>query len=66
MKITKNTKIGKILEEKGEKGIEVLMEVGMGCVYCPMAQEETLEQGCLGHGLSKKEVEKIVKELNKE
>jgi hybrid cluster-associated redox disulfide protein len=65
MKVTKKTSIGEIINEKGEKAAKVLMEAGMGCVGCPMAQMESLEDGCKGHGLSDKEITEIVKELNK-
>ena len=64
-KITKKSKISEILMNKEEKAAEVLMNSGMGCIGCPMAQQETLEQGCLAHGMSEKDVEKIVKKLNK-
>jgi len=40
---------------------KALLEKGMHCVGCPMAQMESLEDGCLSHGLNPDE---IVKELN--
>ncbi len=64
-KITPKTKISEALEMKGDAGAEILMNSGMGCVFCPMAQQESLEGGCLAHGMSKKDVEKIVEGLNK-
>jgi len=64
MKITKKTSIGEIINEKGTKAAEVLMKAGMGCVGCPMAQMESLEDGCKGHGLSDKEIAEVVEELN--
>ncbi len=63
MKITKKTKIGEVLENNPKKA-ELLMSVGMGCVHCPMAQMETIEEGCLGHGMNKKQIDKLVEELN--
>jgi hypothetical protein len=30
-----------------------------------MAMQETLEQGCLSHGMTEKQIDKLVKELNK-
>lgn len=65
MKITKKTKISEILKLKGENGAKLLVESGMGCVGCPMAMQETLEDGCLAHGMDNKDIEKILKELNK-
>jgi hybrid cluster-associated redox disulfide protein len=64
-KITQKTKISEILKLKGEKGAEILMRAGMGCVFCPMSQMESLEEGCVAHGMNKKEIKKIVGELNK-
>ena len=64
MKITKKTKLNELLVKKPESA-EILFEAGMGCCGCPMAQEETLEDGCKAHGMGKKEIENLVKELNK-
>jgi len=63
-KITKKTMMSKILKENPEAA-ETLFEAGMACVGCPMMQMETLEQGCLGHGMSKKQIEKLVEKLNR-
>lgn len=65
MKITKKNKISDVLVKKGEKGAEVFIENGMMCVFCPMSQQETIEQGCLSHGISPKKIEKIIEKLNK-
>jgi len=64
MKITKKTQIGQVLLKKSEAA-EILMDAGMGCVGCPMAQMESLEDGCLAHGMSKKDIDKLVERLNK-
>ena len=63
-KITAKTKLSKILEKKPESAM-ILIKAGMGCVGCPMAMQETLEQGCLAHGLTKKQIDRLVEELNK-
>ena len=62
-KITKKTKMSEILEEKPEAA-KLLIEAGMHCVGCPMAMQETLEQGCKAHGMNKKEIDELVKRLN--
>jgi hybrid cluster-associated redox disulfide protein len=62
-KITPKTKFSKIVGD--EKSAEILMESGMHCFGCPMAQMETIEEGCLAHGMSKKEVDKLIEKLNK-
>lgn len=63
-KITAKTKINKIVKENPD-AVEILMKAGMHCVGCVMAQEETLEQGCLVHGMSKKQINKLIEKLNK-
>ncbi len=63
MNITKKTKLSRILEENS-KAAEILFEAGLSCIGCPMAQAETLEQGCLAHGMSKKEISELLKKLN--
>lgn len=51
----KDSIIADIIKEKPE-AVEILMEFGMGCVGCPSAQMETLEQACFIHGLELNEV----------
>ena len=63
MKITKKSKMSEILKEKPEAA-QVLFEAGMSCCGCPMAMQETLEDGCKAHGMSEKEIDEIVKKLN--
>ena len=63
VKITKKTKLNKILSKK-PKAAEILFEAGLSCVGCPMAMNETLEQGCLAHGMTKKQVDELIKRLN--
>lgn len=64
-KITEKTTLSEVLRLKPEAS-KILIESGMGCVGCPMAMQETLEQGCLAHGMSKKQIDEIIKKLNKE
>jgi len=37
---------------------------GLHCLGCSMSAVETLEEGAMGHGMKKGEVEKMVAELN--
>lgn len=60
-KITKKMTFAEIMKKKPE-AMEILMKKGMSCFGCPMAMQETLEQGAIAHGIN---VEKLVKELNK-
>ena len=64
-KITKKSKIIEVIQENPEAA-EILFKSGMGCIGCPMAMQETLEDGCLAHGMKAKEIEKLIKRLNKE
>ena len=60
MNISKETKIGELLETEPEKA-EILMEAGMHCLGCPASQAETLEEACEVHGI---DVEELLKQLN--
>lgn len=61
MRINKDTLIGDILKINS-KAVEVLMAHGMGCIGCPSAQMETLEQAAGVHGI---DLENLLRELNK-
>lgn len=61
IKITKDMTFAEIIQKK-PASIEVLFKAGMHCFGCARASFETLEQGCLSHGL---DVNKILKEINK-
>mgnify|MGYP006419103181 CR=1 FL=1 len=64
MKITKQTIIGDCIQSHPEVA-DFLMEIGFHCVGCFAAAFETLEQGLKVHGKSDKEINEIVKGLNK-
>ena len=63
MKITKKTKFSEILESR-EDAAEILFKAGLHCVGCPMTAQENLEDGCLAHGMSGKDIDKLLEELN--
>lgn len=58
--INKDNTIGEILQ-MNPKAADILMEFGMGCLGCPSATMETLEQACYIHGL---ELEEVMSKLN--
>jgi hybrid cluster-associated redox disulfide protein len=62
-KITQKTKLSEVLDTN-DQAAEILFEAGLGCVGCPMAMAETLEDGCKSHGLNKKEIDEVIKKLN--
>lgn len=61
MKINKDMTIGEIVRQYPET-IEVLMSFGMGCVGCPSAQGETIEEAAMVHGMN---LEQLMDALNK-
>ncbi len=63
-KITRKTKLSEIFR-KNEKAAEILFKKGLTCMGCPMAMEETVEEGCLAHGMNKKEIDDLIKKINK-
>jgi hybrid cluster-associated redox disulfide protein len=60
MEIKKNMTIGEILRTKADAA-GILMSFGMGCIGCPSAQAETLEEAAMVHGIN---VDEILKALN--
>lgn len=59
-KVTKDMTIGEIIR-MNPKYAEVLMTFGMGCVGCPSAQGETVEQAAQVHGL---DLDNLLRALN--
>lgn len=59
MTVTKDTKIFDILQENRETA-PFFLEMGMHCLGCPSARNETLGQACAVHGVNADELaEKI-------
>lgn len=63
-KITKKTKLNEVLNINS-KAADILFKAGLSCIGCPMAIQETLEQGCLAHGMNEEEIDKLIEKLNK-
>lgn len=61
MEIKKDMLISEILKTKPEAA-PILMQYGMGCLGCPSAQMETLEQAAEIHGI---DINELVEALNK-
>jgi len=51
--------------KKSPDSAEILFENGLHCIGCGMAMYETLEQGCLAHGMNKKQIDTLIKKINK-
>ena len=58
--ITKEMTISEIIQVNMNI-MSILLNAGMHCVGCPSAQNETLEEACMVHGI---EVEPLVKQIN--
>jgi hybrid cluster-associated redox disulfide protein len=65
MKITGKTKLGEVMQINPEAGM-ILFEYGLACVGCGLASMETLEQGCLAHGMKEKQIKDLLGRLNSE
>lgn len=62
--ITKTMTLGEVVS-KFPKTIPIMLDYGLHCVGCHVAAFETIEQGALAHGMDKKQLEKMLKEMNK-
>ena len=60
MEITKDMTIGDVVK-KYPATVSALMSYGMGCIGCPSAQAESLEDAARVHGI---EAEKLLESLN--
>jgi hybrid cluster-associated redox disulfide protein len=60
MEIKKDMTIGEILRMKPEAA-GILMTFGMGCIGCPSAQAETIEEAAMVHGIN---ADELIKALN--
>jgi len=38
---------------------------GFHCLGCPMAGQETIEEGAMGHGMTNKQIKELLEVLNK-
>jgi hydroxylamine reductase len=62
--VTKGMLIGDIAV-KYPKAVSIMFKFGMHCIGCGMTAYENLEQGCLAHGMSNEEIDKLVDEINR-
>ena len=58
--VTKDMTIGEVVRISPDKA-EVLQSFGMGCVFCPSAAGETVEQAAMVHGLN---LDELIEALN--
>lgn len=58
--ITKETRIGELLEINADAAAPVLMSIGMHCLGCPASQMETLEEAAAVHGIDADELVQVL------
>jgi len=61
--INKNMTIGEIVQ-KFPDAVQIMMSRGLHCVGCHVANWETLEEGCRGHGMDDDVIDALVNEIN--
>jgi len=61
--VTKDMTLGDVITKHPEAA-EVMIKFGLHCVGCHVAAWETIEQGAKSHGMSDKDLEKMVREIN--
>ena len=62
--ISKDTTIGELVQRHPEAAL-LMIERGMHCIGCGMAASETIEQGCRAHGMSDRDISRLIEDMNK-
>jgi len=63
-KITRNTNLGQIIQSHPKLAQVLVEDYGLHCAGCYAAAFDSLEQGAAIHGMSEKQIEKMIKHLN--
>ena len=63
-KISSEMNIGEVVMKFPET-VHVMMKYGLHCVGCHVAAFETIKQGAMAHGMDKKQLDKMIEDLNK-
>ena len=59
--VTKETKIGELLEIDAMAAAPVLLSIGMHCLGCPASQMESIGEAAAVHGV---DADELVRQLN--
>ncbi len=62
--VKKTDTLGSVIEKYPEVA-PVLASAGLHCIGCHVSGYESIEQGCLAHGMTPKDVEQMVSEANR-
>ena len=65
VQITKETVIGDILDIAPQTA-PIFFSIGMHCLGCPSSRGETVEEACMGHGLTGAQMDKLLEIVNEE
>ena len=60
--ITRETRIGELLNINVEATAPVLLGIGMHCLGCPASQLETIEEAAMVHGVDADELVQLLNE----
>ena len=63
--ISKDMTLGEVVQKFGMPVADVMGKYGLHCIGCHVAAWETIEQGAKAHGMSDKDLTKMMDELNK-
>ncbi|MDO8538537.1 MAG: iron-sulfur cluster assembly accessory protein [archaeon] len=61
--VTKDWTIGDVVK-KYPSAVEVMLSHGLHCIGCSVSYWETLEQGAMGHGMTREVFDDMMKKLN--
>jgi len=63
-KISKDMALGNVVK-RFPQAMPIMLGYGLHCVGCHVAAFETIEQGAKAHGMTEKEIDKMLAEMNK-
>ncbi|MEM4259967.1 MAG: DUF1858 domain-containing protein [Candidatus Woesearchaeota archaeon] len=61
--IIKTMNIGEVVQKYPET-VPIMLAHGLHCIGCHVSYYETIEQGCLAHGMLKNDIQKMIKKMN--
>ncbi len=61
--VTRDMMIGDVVQEY-PKAAFVMMQYGLHCIGCHVSAFETIEQGCLGHGMPPHVLDEMLEDVN--
>ncbi len=61
--VTKDMTIGDVVN-KYPQATDIMLKYGLHCIGCSVNPYETIENGCLGHGMDETTVENLLKDIN--